>query len=520
MEGLRSVFASGWARALVRNALLNASIRGFLLNRAARALTRGYRRPTPYQPPPRVVDDKYRMVLALLKAVDRGLSTGYLSHRYWGKLFDSFGGVFTRGRERVEAFKARYHLEPPGFITISPTDHCNLRCEGCYASSSEAKHTKLSYETFSRIVREQKELWGSHFTVISGGEPFIYRDEGRTLLDLAAEHQDTFFQVFTNGTLINEKVAGKLAEVGNVTPAISVEGFARETDERRGKGVHKRILRAMANLRKVGVPFGISATATSKNIDTLLTDEFWDYYFDEQGVLYSWLFQYMPVGRAYTLDLMISPEKRMQLYHHIWSQVREQERFIADFWNSGSVSTGCIAAGVHGGYFHILWDGQVTPCVFNHYSTDNVNDAYARGDNLDSVLFSPYFEAIRKWQRDYVYDRPPGEMGNVIAPCPIRDHYGSLHDLICETHPLPQDEAAAEALQDEGYRKGLVGYGKRFAELADPFWESHYLSSYTEESAADSAGDTHGVPKYLAKTMHLVDAARRKLLNGFRSFLS
>jgi len=519
MERLRTVFTSKWARALVRSSLLNGPIRRLLLKRAAHALTNGYRRPTPYKPPPRVIDDKYRMVLALLRAVDHGLSSGYLSREYWNKLFDSFGGIFTRGRERVEAFKAKYGLEPPGFITISPTDHCNLRCEGCYASSSEAKHTKLSYETFSRIVREQKELWGSHFTVISGGEPFIYRDKGRTLLDLAAEHQDTFFQVFTNGTLISEKVAEKLADVGNITPAISVEGFAEQTDQRRGKGVHKRILKGMENLRQAGVPFGISVTATSKNVDILLTDEFWDFYFDQQGALYSWLFQYMPVGRAYTLSLMISPEKRMQLYHHVWRHVREKERFIADFWNSGTVSTGCIAAGVHGGYFHILWDGQVTPCVFNHYSTDNINDVYARGDNLDCVLFSPYFEGIRKWQRAYVYDRPPGEMGNVIAPCPIRDHYACLYDIIQETHPTPQDQAAAEAIQDAEYRKGLIDYGERFLKVSDPVWRDVYLASYND-APQGVANQSRATPAYLARTIHLVHEARRKLTQSLRSLLS
>ena len=519
MEGIRTVFTHKWAKNLVRYALLNGPVRRALLKPTARSLTHGYRRPTPYKPPPRVVEDKYRIVLALLKSVDRGLSSGYLSRDYWNKLFDSFVGIFARGRERVEAFKKRYNLEPPGFITISPTDKCNLKCEGCYASSSSAGHSKLSYETLTRIVREQKELWGSHFTVISGGEPFIYRDGGKTILDLAEEHPDTFFQVFTNGILITDEVAAKLAEAANVTPAISVEGFAEETDQRRGKGVHERILRGMKALRSHGVPFGVSVTVTSRNIDVLLGDAFWDYYLDEQGALYAWVFQYMPVGRAYTLDLMITPEERMKLYHHVWRQVKEKERFLADFWNCGTVSTGCISAGVHGGYLHILWDGKVTPCVFNPYATDNINDVYARGDNLDSILFSPYFEGIRKWQRAYVYDREPGEMGNVIAPCPYRDHYEVIFDLIQETRPEPQDKAAAEALQDEEYRKGLIGYGNQFATVADPFWEKEYLSGYAEEPNASEPG-SHGGPKYLAKTMHAVDRARRRLLSHLRSFLS
>ncbi|MDZ7836559.1 MAG: radical SAM protein [Actinomycetota bacterium] len=47
---------------------------------------------------------------------------------------------------------------------------------------------------------------------------------------------DSFFQIYTNGQLIDKKVAAKLAELGNALPCISVEGFEKETDERRGKG--------------------------------------------------------------------------------------------------------------------------------------------------------------------------------------------------------------------------------------------------------------------------------------------
>jgi MoaA/NifB/PqqE/SkfB family radical SAM enzyme len=54
---------------------------------------------------------------------------------------------------------------------------------------------------------------------------------------------------------------------------------------------------ATEHLRDEGVPFGISVTATSKNIDVLLRDEFYDFYFRELGACYMWQFQLMPIGR-------------------------------------------------------------------------------------------------------------------------------------------------------------------------------------------------------------------------------
>jgi len=53
----------------------------------------------------------------------------------------------------------------------------------------------------------------------------------------------------------------------------------------------KKILRAFERLRNVGVAFGISVTATSKNVDVLLSDEFYDFFFKEQGASYMWQFQ-------------------------------------------------------------------------------------------------------------------------------------------------------------------------------------------------------------------------------------
>jgi hypothetical protein len=73
-------------------------------------------------------------------------------------------------------------------------------------------------------------------------------------------------------------------DMGNLTPGISVEGFEKETDQRRGKGVYKKILAAMENLRSEGVPFGVSITAMRHNWDLVSSDEFYDFWFNRQDV--------------------------------------------------------------------------------------------------------------------------------------------------------------------------------------------------------------------------------------------
>jgi len=116
---------------------------------------------------------------------------------------------------------------------------CNLRCVGCYAASSPESGTTLSWSLLNRIIEDGYSNMGMRFFVISGGEPTMYKSENKTILDLAEKWNDCFFLMYTNGTLINKDMASRMADLGNITPAISVEGYEAETDERRGKGVSK-----------------------------------------------------------------------------------------------------------------------------------------------------------------------------------------------------------------------------------------------------------------------------------------
>ncbi len=426
--------------------------------------------------PRRMQEDKFYtirdMFHSLLKAVQEGRISPSVRESLSKVLVSEIMFDDVNYRER---FREKFGQAPPGFLTISPTKRCNLRCKGCYAASSGASQESLSYEVVDRIVREKTQKWGSHFTVISGGEPFLWSDGGKGIIDLAAAHADNFFLVYTNGTLISREVAGRLAQVGNITPAISVEGFAAETDARRGKGVHKKILQAFDNLRKVGVPFGISITALRGNAEVVLGDKFIDFYFGEQGAIYGWIFQYMPIGRRYSLDMMVTPEQRLWMYEREQELVREKEIFIADFWNSGPVSNGCISAGRPGGYFYIDWNGDVMPCVFVPYSTHNIVKVYEEGGDLDTVLASPFFEAIRKWQREYGYMKRPDQMGNLVTPCVIRDNHRAFRKALQEGGAWPVDANAEAAIKDRGYYEGMVAYGDKVKELTNPIWEKEYV---------------------------------------------
>jgi len=431
--------------------------------------------------------ERYAILSNLLVTLDRALSSKHISSSVRRKILDVFVGrvVMTdEGKnENVRKFVEEFGQEPPGFITISPCKQCNLHCAGCYAGSAAKSTEKLDYPTVDRIVREKTELWNSFFTVISGGEPLMWRSEGKGILDLCRDHPDNYFMMYTNGTLITKDVARQMADVGNLTPAISVEGFEQETDERRGKGIFKKVLDAMANLREVGVPFGISVTATRNNAEEIVSDEFVDFFFEKQGAVYGWMFQYMPIGRHLTLDLMVTPEQRKWMFEREKHIIHEKHVFLPDFWNGGVYSSGCLAAGRSGGYIYVEWNGNVTPCVFYPYSKSNIKEIYANGGNLNDALRSDLMVGIRKWQRQYGYGRTGEDVHNLIAPCAIRDHYEFTRKHIQRTNATPIDPDAGEALADPLYYKGLVEYDTEFTSLTEPIWQKDFIGNATKGSS-------------------------------------
>ena len=57
------------------------------------------------------------------------------------------------GTDAKVRFRARHGQAPPDFLVISPGKACNLRCQGCYATSGVHRE-KQSWSNFERLVAE------------------------------------------------------------------------------------------------------------------------------------------------------------------------------------------------------------------------------------------------------------------------------------------------------------------------------------------------------------------------------
>ena len=357
---------------------------------------------------------------------------------------------FFRDPTPLRRLAAEKGMSTPTLIAISPLMRCNLRCVGCYAGNYPRKDD-MPPELFDRIITEAEEL-GTRVFFLIGGEPFFYEP----LLDILEQHPDSVFQPYTNATLIDEKVADRLQKMGNVVPAVSLEGFSTETNGRRGNAVFERAMAGMDIMKDRGLMMAFSATVMPQNLEVVTSDEWIDMMI-EKGAFYGWYFTYIPVGLNPDLSRMPTPQQRDRLRRGVNRIRKTKPILVADFWNDGALTGGCIASGRR--YLHINNKGDVEPCVFIHFAVDNLKEK-----SLMEALGSDYFRDFRSLQ-------PFGR--NLLRPCPVIDHPSVVKRLVERNHAYPTHEGAEE-LFEPTLHHGLIEYAKGVAEIYKPVWEEEY----------------------------------------------
>ncbi|MGL6199087.1 MAG: radical SAM protein [Lachnospiraceae bacterium] len=351
------------------------------------------------------------------------------------------------GMRRQNMNKEKYGCNIPWAILMDPTSGCNLKCIGCWACEYGNK-LNMDYETLDSIIRQGKEL-GTYMYIYSGGEPLVRKDD---IIRLCEKHDDCMFLAFTNGTLIDEKFADEMLRVRNFAPAISIEGYEAETDDRRGKGTYQAVLKAMKLLKQKKLPFGASLCYTRKNAETIGSEEYIDFLI-KQGCKFAWLFTYMPVGANAPTDLLATAEQRKYMYYQIRKFRNTKPIFTMDFWNDAEYTGGCIAGGRN--YLHINANGDIEPCAFIHYSDSNILEKTLL-EAYQSPLFMQY------------HDNQPFN-ANHLRPCPLLDNEGRLAQLVHKSEAHSTDLAEPESA--DSLCAKCKSTAECWAPVAEKLWE-------------------------------------------------
>lgn len=149
-------------------------------------------------------------------------------------------------------------------IDLAVAMNCNLVCKTCGNREPIAGQAEMSKDDVLRLLRDAAGL-GLESIAFSGGEALL-RPDIFELLTYARNVGIREVILVSNGVLITEAVARKLAESGCTNANLSLEGTEPYNDFIRGKGTFKRVVAAIEHLQKQAPQIMISVnTVISKH---------------------------------------------------------------------------------------------------------------------------------------------------------------------------------------------------------------------------------------------------------------
>ena len=302
----------------------------------------------------------------------------------------------------------------PAFNMISVTETCNLACSGCWVTRGGRK--SLTIEQLDGIICESKRH-GSKFFGILGGEPLMYRG----LLGIFEKHDDCYFQLFTNGTLLTDDVAQRLHKAGNVTPLISIEGLEQESDRRRqANDVYLRTLQGVRACLRAGLIFGIAASICQSNFDELVTRQHIERVAQE-GAAYLWYYIYRPVGADAHPEVALTKEQIVRLRQFLVDERLDAPVVLIDvYWDAQGRA---LCPGATGMSHHISPSGALEFCPVIQMATDFLN---ADASNLTELYSQSQFLAgmrqhIAETTRGCILMENPQQMVKILQAYDVRD---------------------------------------------------------------------------------------------------
>ena len=366
-----------------------------------------------------------------------------------------------RGMRSVQRFKKglkKGEYFPP-FLYISVLNSCNLRCQGCWVDVA-AKQEKIEAEQLHRLIREASEAGNSFFGIL-GGEPFMYKG----LLDILAEHQNCYFQIFTNGQFITDDVAKKMREIGNVTPLISIEGTELVSDERRGKAdVYSKSMQGVLNCVENKLLTGVATSLCQTNIDDLLQEAWLDKLID-LGVMYAWYHTYRPVGPEPNEQLCLTPEQQMKIRKFVVEMRDEKPLAIIDAYFMHDGQALCPAA--TGISHHISPWGGIEPCPIIQFAKENISD---ERHLRDVFVQSEYLADFRKMSSE------------TTRGCIMLERPDKVKEFV-EKHNAPDGTARKTALPELEAMQNRPSQWNRTEQVPEKNWvykfaKKHFFSDF------------------------------------------
>ena len=144
------------------------------------------------------------------------------------------------------------------------TRQCNLSCIHCYASANNRKSEDEMDTSAGKAFISDLADFGVPVILFSGGEPMMRKD----LFELArfASEKGLRVALSTNGTLISDRSARELQDIGFAEVGISLDGIKENNDRFRGQeGAFESALKGIRTCVALGLRVSLRLTITRFN---------------------------------------------------------------------------------------------------------------------------------------------------------------------------------------------------------------------------------------------------------------
>jgi GeoRSP system radical SAM/SPASM protein len=264
-------------------------------------------------------------------------------------------------------------LSAPLTVNWTLSYDCNFSCRHCYSRGQKREELPLD-----RVLAVAEELARCRvaFVNFGGGEPLMYPH----LFEVTRHARERGVKVSmnTNGWLLDDAAAQKIAEAGFNTVGVSLDGADPEVHDafRNRPGSHVRALAALEALRKAGVPSTASAVIFRKNLGQykriveLAASR-------GAGTVYLHNFKCSGRGMENREELDLPPQEWRDFYQDALAYRAEAPAKIA-FDDPiiallGEKEAGAVKGSTCGKLsLHIEPDGDATPCGFIPLTVGNI----------------------------------------------------------------------------------------------------------------------------------------------------
>jgi len=152
-------------------------------------------------------------------------------------------------------------------LSIEVTTHCNIDCSFCFARAGNAERSRLSTTLVRQIINEGYNS-GYRRLHITGGEPLLWKGIFGVLDYAFSLGYKTVF-INTNGTLITENIAKRLAGYRYLRISVSLDGGEDLHNQLRGDDSYRRAVQGIAAAHDADVGLYIFSIACKSFCDDL-----------------------------------------------------------------------------------------------------------------------------------------------------------------------------------------------------------------------------------------------------------